>query len=282
MAWLSAAFPSASITESTGDATGLPADLKGADAVFGGSARWRDLAEQLGIAAVPVDLDRAALSIDAEALRADPLAHWQQIADPARPWFQRRVTLMGAESTGKSTLAANLAAPSVPVPEHGRSHEMWRGGDWTEAELIRLAAVHEAHRAALAPEAGPVMIEDTDALTTAVWARMLLGRPVAALESRPLADLYMLLDPDVPFVQDGIRYFDGDARARFDAECRALLQRRGARVALLSGDWQARQAQARDAIAALTAGPPPERWRERDDQHPVHAAGSRAPVLKGC
>jgi NadR type nicotinamide-nucleotide adenylyltransferase len=232
--------------------------------VFGSEPYVVRLGAELGAAPVPVDPDRRAFPDSGAAIRADPAAEWRHLPGPVRPWYQKRVVVFGAESTGKSTLAAELAEwlGGPLVPEYGRAHEAVRGeGPWSAAELIELARCHEAHRAAIAPWAGPVLVEDTDPLLTSVWARMLLGAAVPELEARPRADLYLLLDADVPFVQDGIRYFaDGGGRRRFQALCEALLERNGARVARITGGWDERRALARAAVGRLRAEPFPGRW----------------------
>ncbi|NCF82389.1 MAG: AAA family ATPase, partial [Proteobacteria bacterium] len=132
-------------------------------------------------------------------------------------------------------------------------------------ELIELARRHEAHRAAISPWGGPVLIEDTDPLLTAVWAQMLLGERVPELEARPMADMYLLLDADVPFVQDGIRYFaDGGGRRRFQGLCEEMLERPRsgftARYERITGGWDERDRQAQAAVERLRAEPFPGRW----------------------
>jgi NadR type nicotinamide-nucleotide adenylyltransferase len=191
-----------------------------------------------------------------------------------RPWYQKRVVTFGAESTGKSMLAERLASwlGGPLVPEYGRTYEAVRSGPWSAAELIELARRHEAHRAAIAPWAGPVLIEDTDPLLTAVWAEMLLDHRAPELEARPRADLYLLLDAAVPFVQDGVRYFGGDdGRGRFQALCESALERAGARVERISGDWDTREEQARTAVERLRAEPFPGRWELPSELWPVLA-----------
>jgi nicotinamide riboside kinase len=159
------------------------------------------------------------------------------------------------------------------VPEYGRAHEAVRGDrPWSAAELVELARRHEAHRAAIAPWAGPVMIEDTDPLLTAVWARMLLGEWVPELEARPRADLYLLMGAEVPFVQDGIRYFrDGGGRRRFHVLCEEVLGRAGARVERIEGPWERREKQAEAVVEQLRAEPCPGRWTLPSALWPVGA-----------
>jgi NadR type nicotinamide-nucleotide adenylyltransferase len=234
------------------------------DYVFGSEPDLARLAGELGARPVPVDLGRRAFPISSAEVRDDPAGNWRHIPGPVRPWYQKRVVVFGAESVGKSSLADRLAASldGPVVAEYGRIYEGTRGGGpWSAAELIELARRHEAHRAAIAPWGGPVLIEDTDPLLTAVWAQMLLGARVPELEARPMADLYLLLDADVPFVQDGIRYFaDGGGRRRFQALCEAMLERIGARFERISGGWEARERNALAAVERLCAEPFPGRW----------------------
>ena len=49
------------------------------------------------------------------------------------------------------------------------------------------------------------LIADTDALMTAAWCEMLLGERPAELMQAPKADLYLLLEPDLPWIDDGTR-----------------------------------------------------------------------------
>ncbi|MDH3668997.1 MAG: AAA family ATPase [Paracoccaceae bacterium] len=246
------------------------------DFVFGSEPYIARLAQELGARPVPVDPDRRAFPVSGQAIRQNPAAHWRHIPAPVRPWYQKRVVTFGAESTGKSVMAEALAQwlGGPAVPEMGRTYEDVRTqGDWQAAHLIELASRHEAHRAAIAPEAGPVLAEDTDPLLTSVWARMLLGAPVPWLEARPKADLYLLMDANVPFVQDGGRYFATDtARTQFQALCVEALDRTGVRVERVTGDWNAREAQARAAVERLMAEPFPGLWERPDSEWPVHTA----------
>ena len=63
-------------------------------------------------------------------------------------------------------------------------------------------------------------------------------------------DLYLLLDVDVPWVVDPIRYLPDDRRAFFD-RCRAELEQGNRRYVLIAGDWNQRWLQARRAVEDL-------------------------------
>lgn len=166
----------------------------------------------------------------------------------------RRICLHGPESTGKSTIAPRLAArlSGVVVSEYGRSYAEANGTDFTMVDLVAIARGHDANaRAAIASGADPVIL-DTDPLMTAVWADMLFGtRDPWFAAWQGTADLYLLFDIDLPWIDDGTRLFGTtDARKRFFDLSRAELERRGVPWALVTGHGEARFQSALTAIAA--------------------------------
>ncbi|MDE8653976.1 ATP-binding protein [Novosphingobium album (ex Liu et al. 2023)] len=165
-----------------------------------------------------------------------------------------RVCLHGAESTGKSVLAAQLQAQcGWPwIPEYGRQYCEEHGTDLTMADLLAIAEGQDAANRAAEALSPPVLLLDTDQLMTAAWAQMLFGAVPEVLLSYPKADLYLLFSPDVPWVEDGTRFFGTDAeRARFATIAEAMLVRAGVPFTRIAGGWDERAAQARAAIAAL-------------------------------
>jgi hypothetical protein len=94
-----------------------------------------------------------------------------------------------------------------------------------------------------------VLVLDTDPLMTAAWAQMLFDDVPEALLAYPKADLYLLFEPDVPWVADGTRFFGTEEkRARFAAIAEDMLVRTGVTYRRIAGDWPFREAQAVAAI----------------------------------
>lgn len=168
----------------------------------------------------------------------------------------KTVCFHGVESTGKSVLAAKLAAElCCPwVPEYGREYCEERGTDLTMADLLAIAE-GEARRVEAARASAPdLLILDTDQLMTAAWAQMLFGEVPGELMAYPKADLYLHFAPDVPWVDDGTRFFGTpERRAEFDRIARAVLSDAGITPIDIAGDWQQREAAVRAAITQLRA-----------------------------
>ena len=167
---------------------------------------------------VEVDLSRAQVPISGTRVRADPLGNWGFLDAPVRGYYAKRVVVVGAESTGSTTLAQDLAERfQAPwVPEYGREYceQFWTGEDypWQSREFTLIAAeqLHRENEAARA--CNGLLICDTDAFATRLWHHRYLGRfspsvDAIAASSRP--DLYLLTGDEIPFVQDGIR--DGES-----------------------------------------------------------------------
>jgi len=158
----------------------------------------------------------------------------------------RTICLHGPESTGKSTLIGQLADrfDTLFVPEYGRTFAERRGIAFTMADLVNIAETHDAMtQSALAAGADPLFL-DTDPLMTAVWADMLFGRrdPWFA-RWRQVADFYLLLDIDLPWIDDGTRMFgDEKTRALFFERSKAELEQRKVAWAQVSGAGEERLA----------------------------------------
>ncbi len=165
----------------------------------------------------------------------------------------RTVCLHGPESVGKSVLAAELAArfDTVFVPEYGRTYCEQFGTILDNNDLLIIGRTQAAMAETTAQRANRLLILDTDPLMTAVWSDMMLGRRdpwFAAFDAT--ADLYLLLNSDLPWVDDGTRiYGDALTRANFFSRCRDELIARGVDWVMISGREKARTNAAIAAIA---------------------------------
>lgn len=166
------------------------------------------------------------------------------------------ICLHGPESTGKSSMGPRLAQHfgGVCVAEFGRTYCETFGLDLTMADLVTIAKAHDNKtKAAVAMNKLPVIL-DTDPLMSAVWADMLFGRRDPWFDRwTGTADAYLLFDIDLPWENDGTRFFGTPERRRkfFDLS-RAELDRRGLPWAMVRGAGSQRFLSALDGIEQLS------------------------------
>jgi len=222
--------------------------------LFAGGEHGMRLARELGAEFILVG-PRVHPALSGSAVRADPWAHWEMIPPPVRPHFARSICLHGPESTGKSTLSAPLAAHfgTIWVPEYGRVHCQLYGFDLDARGLATIGRTQSAMTRAALPWCNRRLIVDTDALTTAAWSLMILGHvPEKIMEGFALADLYLLTDTDIPWEDDGTRYYPDPAdRRRFMQACERVLEEAKAKWVRISGGIEERFAQAVAAVGTL-------------------------------
>lgn len=189
------------------------------DVVFTSEDYGERFAQFLGCRHVQVDKARTLVPISGTRVRSDPLGCWEFLEPPVRGYYALRVVLIGAESTGKTTLAVALAKElaTVWVPEFGRVYSERKiaagvGDVWTSEEFRLIARTQCAHENAAAREANRVLVCDTNAFATSVWHRRYMRTRSSEVEAiaaaHRLPDLYLLTDLATPFVQDGTR--DGE------------------------------------------------------------------------
>lgn len=195
-----------------------------------------------------------------------------------------RVAIVGAESTGKSTLAEALAPRlgqltgwrSTWVPEYLR--------EWCE-RAGRTPAVHEqaaiadeqARRIEAAAAAHDIVVCDTTPLMTAVYHRHVFGDgslDASALAWQRRCTVTLLTALDLPWQADGLQRDGAHVREPVDAAVRALLVGAGLPFVVVGGWGEARVEAALDAVAPWlrrAAAPAPgllSRLADRDAAQP--------------
>jgi HTH-type transcriptional repressor of NAD biosynthesis genes len=187
------------------------------DVVFSSEDYGQAYARFMGSRHYLVDRARSIVPMSGTKVRNNPLENLEFLEPNVRSYFVKRVCILGAESTGTTTISKALAKhyDTVWVPEFGRDYsevKLARGEhDWQSWEFELIAREQQAAEDAAAGVANKVLICDTNAFATEIWHERYMGEmsgEVAKIGEASKADLYIVTGDEIPFVQDGLR--DGE------------------------------------------------------------------------
>lgn len=209
------------------------------------------VADFMGIQHIPFDPSRRQYPVSATALRHHVIENWAFLPDSVKPYYALKVVLLGTESTGKSTLAAFLSKyfRCSLVREAGREL-IADSNDFSPADLLRVAEAHaqSIRQAALADS--PLVIIDTDIHITKSYSRFTFGQELEVSDDiyeANKAHLYLYLNNDVPYFQDGTRLSESD-RNLLDSSHRQVLAEHGIAWVEVRGDWAERERRAVEEV----------------------------------
>lgn len=205
-----------------------------------------------------VDRDRQWVPVSGTTVRRAPLDHLTWLEPCVRAHYVKRVGIVGAESTGKTTLSRRLAEHyrTLWVPEYGRDYTLVKyeqgfTGEFVSDEFFHIAREQQRREDEAARSANRLLICDTDVLATKIWYERYVQRPAPRIPvGSPSIALYLVPFPDVPYVQDEIR----DAEhLRFWMYERFLeeIGKSGTPHVVLQGTFDERYRQALEAIDRL-------------------------------
>jgi len=168
------------------------------------------------------------------------------------------LVLTGAESTGKSWLAARLQQRfgGVVVGEYVRHFIEQEQRDTCLDDISAIARGQLLWEDAARSTAPELLILDTHLLSNMVWSQTLFGSCPAWLEDELLArryDQHLLLSPEgAEWHADGQRCQpDFAQRWHFHDACRSWLERHHQPFVEIAGDWASREQQAVAQVRAL-------------------------------
>ena len=163
---------------------------------------------------VPYDPDRGIDPVKATAIRQDPLGRFAQIHPAFQPTVRRTITVLGAESTGKTTLSRALATAIDGhwTPEWCRPYLERLPSP--EVDEQRMTTIWHAQRAqqrhATTLVDRPFLVQDTDLFATlGFWRNWRPGQAPTDLATDAHAlrsHLYLLTPATIPFAPDPLRY----------------------------------------------------------------------------
>lgn len=179
---------------------------------------------KMNIDSVTVDIHRTTYPISGTDIRNNPYDNWNFIPNNIKPYFMRKVVIIGPESSGKSYTTKALAEHFGVgyADEYGRTYcDMIGNRSLVEEDFYNIANQH-AINVKVGMEQQPnkkLFFIDTDYITTQIWGEIYLKKK---LDINPkyaylqYADLYLLMTPDIPWIDDGTREFPELRKWHFD------------------------------------------------------------------
>lgn len=181
--------------------------------------------------------------VSATKIRMNPYDNWEYIPDEVKPNYSIKVCLLGTESTGKSTLAQKLAEYFGVdyVSEVGREL-VENSNECTIKDLHSIAEGHAYQILQKEKLLQKLLFIDTDITITKSYSKSLFNHDLIVEDWVLLAndcDLYLYLENDVPFVQDGTR-LSLEERNRLNVSHKNELKNSSINYNIIEGNWDKR------------------------------------------
>jgi HTH-type transcriptional regulator, transcriptional repressor of NAD biosynthesis genes len=208
----------------------------------------------MGIKHLPFNLEKNIYPVSATAIRNNLFSNWHYLPAAVKPYFAVKVVILGTESTGKTTLTEQLAGyyNCSMVTEAGRDL-IPDSTDFSFDDLLSVANEHAKKINEIILRDSPLVIIDTDIHITKSYAKFAFDKELAVNEyinDANKADLYLYLNNDAPYYQDGTRLNKTD-RDLLDQSHREILADHQIKFVEISGNWQSRFEQAVSEVSKL-------------------------------
>ncbi len=240
------------------------------NAVFAGDDyKGKNVWEKLYPESEVVYFPRDVINISSTKIRNNPYKYYDYLPKIVQKYYVKKVCVVGTESCGKSTLVRNLALAfnTSHVEEAGRYICDEAGGidNMQKYHYFEILFKHKQLEKEALEKASKVMFVDTDSLITLYYYNMgfkdgdVLNQAFANVAEGISVlnnyDLYLFLEPDVKWVQDGTRtYGEQVVRESNNMDLKQLLEKNGIKYITIKGDYQKRYEQARQKVLELVGG----------------------------
>jgi len=231
------------------------------DVVFTSEHYGDDFARYLGIKHHLVDLDRSKFNVSSTKIRNNPYDNWKYIPDEMKHHFVKRIVIMGPESVGKSILTKKLAEhyDTNFVEEYGRTVFEENGNNVELTDFIKISLGREDLENERIKKSNKYLFCDTEDLTTYLFSKLYYPdtyQRISIFFEQKLRrdekyDLYILLKPDVDFIQDGTRDSDIDRDKHYEMIKDEMVKRRDFNFVEIGGNWEERFEKSIDVISNI-------------------------------
>lgn len=237
------------------------------DVVFSGNDyKERNIWEALYPESKIVYFPREEINISSTQIRENPFKYYDYLPKIVQRHYIKKVCVLGTESCGKSTLVRNLAKyfNTTYVEEAGRFICDEAGGidNMQKYHYFEILFKHKQLEKEAFNHANKVLFIDTDSLITLYYYQLgfdtktkidkefeSIATSISYLNNY---DLYIFLEPDVKWVQDGTRtYGEDEIRKENNDKLKKILDTNGIKYVSIKGNYQERYIQSREKVKQL-------------------------------
>jgi NadR type nicotinamide-nucleotide adenylyltransferase len=129
-----------------------------------------------------------------------------------------RIAITGPESSGKTTLAKELAKQlnAQFIPEFAREYLQESSGKYEISDLDEIA---RGHLNQITKSQNSIQIVDSDFIVLKVWSDYRFGKSSSLIDqlvSKNIFEFYFLCSPDIPWEEDSLRENPNDRDLLFE------------------------------------------------------------------
>ncbi len=238
------------------------------DVVFAGSDyQGKNIWEKIYPESKIVYFDREEINISSTQIRQNPYRYFDYLPTCVRKYYTKKVCIIGTESCGKTTLVRNLAKVynTTHVEEAGRYICEEAGGidNMQKYHYFEILFQHKQAEKEALEHANKVLFIDTDSLITLYYYQLgfqknseedfeIIARSISKLNHY---DLYLFLEPDVAWIQDGTRtYGTEEVRKENNKILKQILKDNHIQYKTITGNYEERYLKAKKYINELLKG----------------------------
>jgi HTH-type transcriptional repressor of NAD biosynthesis genes len=201
-------------------------------------------AEYMNIEHMYFDTKREKIPISSSQIKSNVIKNFDYIVDCSKPYFVKKICVCGSESTGKTTLCKYLANyfKTNYVDECARDI-VSNTYECTEETLQQIILARANDMKEKIKHSNRLIFSDTDLYTTLSYSKYLFNKDLIVPEwivELNKFDLYLFLEHDAPYIQDGTRVSYED-RILLGQHHLKYFKESGLNIEIVDGiDWEER------------------------------------------